>query len=46
MVALYVPADNPLVLTATVTLFEVVKDVLVGDTVSQDALSEAVRLTE
>lgn len=42
MVALYVPAPLPLVLTATVRFLLLVMEVLVGDTVSQDLLSEAV----
>ena len=42
MVALYVPAARPLVLTATVRVARVVSDWLAGDTVSQVALSEAV----
>lgn len=41
-VALYVPAPLPLVLTATVRFLLLVMEVLVGDTVSQDVLSEAV----
>lgn len=41
-VALYVPAPLPLVLTATVRYLLLVMEVLVGDTVSQDLLSEAV----
>lgn len=41
-VALYVPAPLPLVLTATVRFLLLVMEVLVGDTVSQDLLSEAV----
>lgn len=42
MVALYVPAARPLILTVTVSVARVVSDWLVGDTVSQVALSEAV----
>ncbi|NGZ61399.1 MAG: hypothetical protein CV081_12995 [Nitrospira sp. LK265] len=42
MVPLYVPAASPLVLTATVIVALVVMDVVVGDTVSQVALSEVV----
>lgn len=42
MVALYVPAPLPLVLTATVRFLLLVMEVLVGDTVSQDLSSEAV----
>ena len=42
MVALYVPAARPLVLTATVRVARVVSDWLAGETVNQVALSEAV----
>ena len=42
MVALYVPAARPLVLTLTVRVARVVSDWLAGETVNQVALSEAV----
>jgi hypothetical protein len=42
MVALYVPAARPLVLTVTVRVARVVSDWLAGETVNQVALSEAV----
>ena len=44
MVALYVPATSPVVLTATVSVLLVVIVVVAGDTVSQEALSEVVKV--
>ncbi|OQW37428.1 MAG: hypothetical protein A4E19_13565 [Nitrospira sp. SG-bin1] len=46
MAALRVPAVSPLVLTAAVSFALVVTDVVAGDTVSQVALSEVVRVSE
>lgn len=45
IVALRVPADSPLVLTAAANVALVVMDFVAGDTVSQVALSEAVIVT-
>ena len=45
IVALRVPADRPLVLTAASNFALVVTDFVAGDTVSQVALSEAVIVT-
>lgn len=42
MVALWVPAESPLVLTLTVSVVFVVIEVVVGETVSQGTLSEVV----
>lgn len=45
IVALRVPADSPLVLTAAANCALVVTDFVAGDTVSQVAVSEAVIVT-
>jgi len=44
MVALWVPAISPVVLTATVSVLLVVIGVVAGDTVSQEALSDVVKV--